>query len=132
MKTRYLAHLQPRSAPTLRCGHTDCCYYTRDTDSCDYLLIEYRRRGCPPTPDCPCFAPAGRARSAPEAELGARIQAYTDMGQSVRQIARRLRISEVGEAVGFVSSAHFSHVFKKNTGCTPTAYRESCKDPEDH
>lgn len=96
MKTRYLAHLQPRSAPTLRCGHTDCCYYTRDTDSCDYLLIEYRRRGCPPTPDCPCFAPAGRARSAPEAELGARIQAYTDMGQSVRQIARRLRISEVG------------------------------------
>ena len=32
-------------------------------------------------------------------------------------------ISEVGEAVGFVSSAHFSHVFKKITGMTPTQYR---------
>ena len=33
-------------------------------------------------------------------------------------------ISEVGEAVGFVSSSHFSHVFKKMTGLTPTEYRE--------
>lgn len=35
-----------------------------------------------------------------------------------------MNISEVGTAVGFVSSAHFSHVFKKITGCTPTSYRE--------
>ena len=34
-----------------------------------------------------------------------------------------LSISEVGGAVGFVSSAHFSHVFKKITGLTPTEYR---------
>ena len=34
-----------------------------------------------------------------------------------------LSISEVGEAVGFVSSAHFSHVFKKVTGMTPTECR---------
>ena len=34
-------------------------------------------------------------------------------------------ISEIGEAVGFVSSAHFSHVFKKMTGMTPSAYRLS-------
>lgn len=34
-----------------------------------------------------------------------------------------LNISEIGEAVGFVSSAHFSHVFKKMTGMTPSAYR---------
>ena len=32
-------------------------------------------------------------------------------------------ISQVGEQVGFVSSAHFSHVFKKMTGMTPTDYR---------
>ena len=32
-------------------------------------------------------------------------------------------ISEIGETVGFVSSAHFSHVFKKSEGCTPTEYR---------
>ena len=32
-------------------------------------------------------------------------------------------ISEIGETVGFVSSAHFSHVFKKMEGCTPTEYR---------
>lgn len=36
-------------------------------------------------------------------------------------------ISGIGEAVGFVSSAHFSHVFRKVTGTTPTAYRERCK-----
>lgn len=34
-----------------------------------------------------------------------------------------LSISEIGEAVGFVSSAHFSHVFRKTTGMTPTEFR---------
>jgi len=34
-----------------------------------------------------------------------------------------LSISEVGESVGFVSSAHFSHVFKKMTGLSPSAFR---------
>lgn len=34
-----------------------------------------------------------------------------------------MSISEVGEAVGFVSSAHFSHVFRKTTGMTPTECR---------
>ena len=36
-----------------------------------------------------------------------------------------LGISEIGETVGFVSSAHFSHVFQKLTGMTPSAYRLS-------
>lgn len=34
-----------------------------------------------------------------------------------------MSISQVGEQVGFVSSAHFSHVFKKMTGMTPSDYR---------
>ncbi len=34
-----------------------------------------------------------------------------------------MSISEIGEAVGFVTSAHFSHVFKKMTGMTPSSYR---------
>ena len=34
-------------------------------------------------------------------------------------------ISEIGEMVGFISSAHFSHVFKKAIGCTPSEYRIS-------
>jgi len=34
-----------------------------------------------------------------------------------------MSISRVGEQVGFVSSAHFSHVFKKMTGMTPSDYR---------
>ena len=34
-----------------------------------------------------------------------------------------LSISEIGETVGFVSSAHFSHVFKKMTGMTPSDWR---------
>ena len=33
-------------------------------------------------------------------------------------------ISDVGEAVGFVSSSHFSHVFRRMKGCTPSEYRQ--------
>ncbi len=36
-----------------------------------------------------------------------------------------MSISEIGEAVGFVSSAHFSHIFRKYAGCTPSEYRAS-------
>lgn len=32
-------------------------------------------------------------------------------------------ISQAGEMAGFVSSAHFSHIFKKMTGLTPSEYR---------
>ena len=32
-------------------------------------------------------------------------------------------ISEIGEAVGFVSSSHFSHIFRKTVGCSPSEYR---------
>ena len=35
-------------------------------------------------------------------------------------------ISEVGEMAGFVSSAHFSHVFRKTEGCSPSEYHMSC------
>ena len=37
----------------------------------------------------------------------------------------RKSISEVGEEVGFVSSSHFAHIFRKVTGMTPTQYRAS-------
>lgn len=37
-------------------------------------------------------------------------------------------ISQAGEEAGFVSSAHFSHVFKKMTGMTPTEYRAAHRD----
>ena len=43
-------------------------------------------------------------------------------------------ISDIGEAVGFVSSAHFSHVFRKMEGCTPTEYKirhYACWEKED-
>jgi two-component system response regulator YesN len=36
-------------------------------------------------------------------------------------------ISEIGEAVGFVSSSHFSHIFRKTEGCTPSEYRARSK-----
>ncbi len=32
-------------------------------------------------------------------------------------------VSDIGEAVGFVSPAHFSHVFRKAESCTPSEYR---------
>lgn len=37
-------------------------------------------------------------------------------------------VSQAGEEAGFVSSAHFSHVFKKMTGLTPTEYRVNHRD----
>ena len=35
-----------------------------------------------------------------------------------------LSVSQVGEAAGFVSSSHFSHIFRKTEGCTPSEYRK--------
>lgn len=54
--------------------------------------------------------------------------------EKARELLRNteMSVSEIGAAVGFVSSAHFSHVFRKITHCTPTAYRESCKGPDAH
>lgn len=42
----------------------------------------------------------------------------------------QMPISSVGESVGFVSSSHFSHVFKKMTGVTPTEYRSALDDDQ--
>jgi len=36
---------------------------------------------------------------------------------------RDVTISQAGEEAGFVSSSHFSHIFKKMTGQTPSEYR---------
>lgn len=43
-----------------------------------------------------------------------------------------MSISEIGETVGFVSSAHFSHVFRKLTGTTPSSWRfsQNCRSAE--
>ena len=41
-----------------------------------------------------------------------------------------ISISEAGEAAGFVSSSHFSHVFRKMTGMTPSQYRDSLKETD--
>ncbi|MBE5868050.1 MAG: response regulator [Lachnospiraceae bacterium] len=37
----------------------------------------------------------------------------------------RLGVSEIGQRVGFPSPPHFSHAFKKFTGCSPAEYRRS-------
>lgn len=34
-----------------------------------------------------------------------------------------LTVSKVGEAVGYVSSSHFSHIFRKLEGCTPSEFQ---------
>ena len=35
-----------------------------------------------------------------------------------------MSVSGIGESVGFVSSSHFSHIFRKMEGCTPSEYRK--------
>lgn len=44
-------------------------------------------------------------------------------GELLRQ--REMSISEIGEAVGYLSSAHFSHVFRKMTGLSPSEFRDN-------
>ena len=34
-----------------------------------------------------------------------------------------LSISQIGETVGFISSSHFSHIFRQMEGCSPSEYR---------
>ena len=40
-------------------------------------------------------------------------------------------VSQAGEEAGFVSSSHFSHIFRKITGMTPSEYREGQTNPSD-
>ena len=41
------------------------------------------------------------------------------------------KISEVAEAVGFASTSYFCKVFKKNTGCSPLAYKGRLRKNEE-
>ena len=45
--------------------------------------------------------------------------------ENAKKLLRKseVTISQAGEQAGFVSSSHFSHVYRKMTGITPTAYR---------
>ena len=43
-----------------------------------------------------------------------------------------LTVSQIGEAVGYVSSSHFAHIFRKLEGCTPSEYQKQHKpEPEE-
>ena len=46
-----------------------------------------------------------------------------------------MSISEIGEAVGYVTPSHFSHIFRKMEGLTPGDYRTmcgNCQGPESY
>lgn len=43
-----------------------------------------------------------------------------------------LTVSQVGEAVGYVSSSHFAHIFRKLEGCSPSEFQKNHKpEPEE-
>ena len=48
---------------------------------------------------------------------------HTRCENAKRLLTSDRSISQVGEETGFVSSAHFSHVFRKTTGMTPSEFR---------
>jgi len=43
-----------------------------------------------------------------------------------------LSVSEISEAVGFVSPAHFSHIFRKMEGTSPSEWRENPTESENN
>ncbi|MBI4976785.1 MAG: AraC family transcriptional regulator [Spirochaetes bacterium] len=45
---------------------------------------------------------------------------------------RRIPITDISFDLGFSSSQHFTNVFKKNTGTTPTGYRNAHASPATH
>ena len=93
MRADYAPALKPRGTG-LRCGRTDCRYYASRTDSCDYLLLCFEPRGCPPAPDCSRYLPRASQRVELSERTAARVQAALDMGRSLRQIARGMRVDE--------------------------------------
>ena len=38
-----------------------------------------------------------------------------------------LTVSQIGEAVGYVSSSHFAHIFRKLEGCSPSEFQKNHK-----
>ncbi|OME99046.1 hypothetical protein BK127_39305 [Paenibacillus sp. FSL H7-0331] len=51
------------------------------------------------------------------------------MGKAMQQISETsTKVYEIGEAVGFPDYAHFSKMFKKHTGFTPTEYRRKMRN----
>ena len=38
------------------CKHFDCVFYSPTTETCDYMIIMGKPRGCSPTDDCERFA----------------------------------------------------------------------------
>ena len=38
-----------------------------------------------------------------------------------------LTVSQIGEAVGYVSTSHFTHTFRKLEGCTPSEFQKKLK-----
>ena len=62
-----------------------------------------------------------------KAQTGQTLLAYHNYVrcENAKALLRRddVSISQAGEQAGFVSSSHFSHIFKKLTGMTPTEYR---------
>ncbi|MBB3222669.1 AraC-like DNA-binding protein [Massilia umbonata] len=52
------------------------------------------------------------------------------MAEASRMLGEcRHTILEVALAVGYRSPSHFSHVFRKSTGCSPTDYRHASGGP---
>jgi two-component system response regulator YesN len=45
--------------------------------------------------------------------------------ESKRLLKKGYKINELSEKIGYMSSEHFSRVFKKVTGVSPKVYRES-------
>ncbi|MCR5664252.1 MAG: hypothetical protein K6G17_05135 [Oscillospiraceae bacterium] len=91
MNAEYAPMLRPRTEALIRCGRCSCRYYCRETDSCDYLLTEYRRRGCPPDPDCARYSPRGK-EDLPLTRL--RMQNLYGRGFGDAAIAGRLGLPE--------------------------------------
>ena len=88
----------------MSCNRNDCAYKGTNTDTCDYILVTGKRRGCPAGPLCIRYKPVNaKERNVPQlpstfkkdrSGLFVAFQSLYEEGYSDQEIAAALGVSK--------------------------------------
>lgn len=103
------------------CKHWDCVCYAPTTESCDYILIFGKSRGCKPTDDCPYYrtdfkgtSPVrlpGQLRKVDMARVQRMKDAYNPK-MFIEDLAKKAHVSE-GVMLSWVKKEHPEHPMRR-------------------